>query len=146
LVFPGGDIDAFKSRRDKDLIVFSGRSGFARLAREAGVPIVPIVTAGAGDTLYVFNDGQHLAKALYLDRLLRLKALPISLTFPWGLNIGLAGFLPYLPLRVQLRTKVLPAMRPRADESDPDFARRVERDMQSALTWQVVTRQRVTRK
>jgi 1-acyl-sn-glycerol-3-phosphate acyltransferase len=107
LVFPGGDIDAFKARKDKDRIVFSGRSGFARLAHEAGVPIRPIVIAGAGDTVYVLSDGQKLAKALRLDKAFRLKALPISLAFPWGLNIGLAGFLPYVGARKQLRGRVL---------------------------------------
>ena len=45
-VFPGGDIDAAKSWDDRNDIKFGGRSGFARLAIDAGVPIVPIVTAG----------------------------------------------------------------------------------------------------
>jgi 1-acyl-sn-glycerol-3-phosphate acyltransferase len=48
LVFPGGDLDAFKSWEDRNRIVFGGRTGFARLAMEHGVPSVPIVTAGAG--------------------------------------------------------------------------------------------------
>jgi len=133
LVFPGGDIEAFKAHKDKDRIIFSGRTGFARLAIEAGVPIVPIVTAGAGDTLYVLSDGQELARTLKLDRLLRLKALPVSVTIPWGVNIGIAGFLPYLPVPVQLRTAVLPSVTPSTDESAPDFARRVEAAMQAAL-------------
>lgn len=133
LVFPGGDLDAFKARKDKDRIVFQGRRGFARLAIDAGVPIVPIVTAGAGDTLLVLSDGQGLARLLWLDRLLRLKALPVSLTFPWGLNVGIAGFAPYLPLPVQLRTHVLPRMTPLAGEEAAQFAHRVEEAMQAAL-------------
>ena len=52
LVFPGGDLDGFKSHEDKDRIVFSGRTGFARLAQTHDVPIIPIVTAGAGDTVW----------------------------------------------------------------------------------------------
>ncbi|MCW2650080.1 MAG: glycerol acyltransferase [Mycobacterium sp.] len=47
LVLPGGDLDAAKSWKDRNRIVFSGRSGFARLAIEHKVSIVPIVTAGA---------------------------------------------------------------------------------------------------
>jgi len=133
LVLPGGDLDAFKAHRDKDKIVFGGRSGFARLALDAGVPIVPIVTAGAGDSLLVLSDGQKLAKALKLDRLLRLKALPVSLSFPWGLNVGLVGLLPYIPLPSKLRPRVLPAMRPEPEETAESFAARVEAAMQDAL-------------
>jgi 1-acyl-sn-glycerol-3-phosphate acyltransferase len=134
LVLPGGDLDAFKSHKDRDQIMFGGRSGFARLAMEAGVPIVPIVTAGAGNSLLVLSDGQKLAKGLRLDRLLRLKALPISVSIPWGLNIGLVGLLPYIPLPTKLRTQVLPRMRQEADETPAAFAHRVEQAMQTALT------------
>lgn len=133
LVLPGGDVDAFKARPDRNRIVFGGRSGFARLAMEAGVPIVPVVTSGAGDTLLVLNDGQKLAKLLRLDTTARLKTLPISLSFPWGLNFGLVGLLPYLPLPRKMRTRVLPPMRPEIDESPEQFAARVATVMQEAL-------------
>lgn len=133
LVFPGGDLDAFKPHGQRNRIVFGGRHGYARLALEAGVPIVPIVTAGAGDTLFVLSDGQRLAKALRLDRLLRLKAVPVSISVPWALNVGLVGFAPYVPLPVQLRTEVLSPMTAHPDESAGQFAGRVERAMTSAL-------------
>lgn len=133
LVFPGGDLDAFKSHRDKDRIVFGGRVGFARMAIEQDVPVMPVVTAGAGDTLLVLSDGQAIARRLRLDRLLRLKALPVSVAFPWGLNLGVAGFLPYLPVRVTLRTRALPALKAEPDEQPPAFAARIERAMQDAL-------------
>lgn len=133
LVLPGGDLDAFKAHRDRDKIVFGGRSGFARLAMEAGVPIVPVVTYGAGNSLLVLSDGQRLAKALGLDKLLRLKALPVSLSFPWGLNVGLVGLLPYAPLPTKLRTRVLAPMRPEPDETPQAFADRVQQAMQAAL-------------
>ncbi|GAA1538033.1 1-acyl-sn-glycerol-3-phosphate acyltransferase [Nocardioides humi] len=133
LVFPGGDLDAFKARKDKDRIVFGGRSGFARMAIEQDVPIVPLVTAGAGDTLLVLDDGQGLARRLKLDQLLRLKALPVSVTFPWGLNVGLAGFLPYLGIPVQLRTRVLPASTAYDGEDARAFASRIETVMQATL-------------
>jgi len=114
--------------------MFGGRSGFARLAMEAGVPIVPIVTAGAGNSLLVLSDGQKLAKGLRLDRLVRLKALPVSVSIPWGLNVGLVGLLPYIPLPTKLRTRVLPRMWQEADETREAFAHRVEQAMQTALT------------
>ncbi|WP_440713630.1 1-acyl-sn-glycerol-3-phosphate acyltransferase [Gordonia sp. FQ] len=134
LVFPGGDLDAFKARSDENKIVFGGRAGFASLAHEADVPIRPIVTAGAGRTLFVLSDGAKLARALRLDQALRLKALPVSLSIPWGLNIGLVGLLPYLPLPARLATEVLPPVFPMSDESAAQLAEHVRDQMQNSLT------------
>jgi 1-acyl-sn-glycerol-3-phosphate acyltransferase len=140
LVLPGGDLDAGKPWGKRNQIVFGGRDGFARLAMEADVPIVPIVTAGAGESLIVFSDGQRLAKALRADRHLRTKALPVSLSIPWGLNVGLVGLAPYFPLPTKLVTRVLPAMRADAGESSTDYAERVALRMQRALTGMTKTR------
>lgn len=134
MVFPGGDIDAGKSFFHRNEIVFGGRSGFARLAIEQKVPIVPIVTAGAGESLFVLSDGKPLAKALRLDKLLRVKALPVSVSLPWGVNIGVVGMAPYLPLPTKLHTTVLPAMKARRGEDATAFAERVHTAMQDALT------------
>lgn len=133
LVFPGGDLDGFKTRADKDQIVFSGRHGFARLAQEHDVSIIPIVTSGAGNTVWVLDDGQGIARALHLDRLLRLKGLPVSVAAPWGLNVGVAGFLPYLPFPARLHTTVLPALTSQPGESADDLATRVITTMQATL-------------
>ena len=132
LVFPGGDVDAGKSWRDRNKIIFHG-TGFARLAQEHRVPIVPVVTAGAGESLIVLSDGQSAARALGLPKLLRLKALPLSLSIPWGLNIGMVGLLPYLPLPAKLVTAVMPEMITDADESPEDLAQRVRETMQARL-------------
>lgn len=134
LVFPGGDLDAAKSWEDRNRIVFGGRSGFARLAMENKVPVVPIVTAGAGESLFVISSGERLARATKLDKLLRLKAAPISVSLPWGLNIGAVGLLPYLPLPAKLVTRVLPAMAADDGEEVTDYAARIEIAMQRALT------------
>jgi 1-acyl-sn-glycerol-3-phosphate acyltransferase len=142
VVLPGGDLDAFKSFADRNRIVFGGRTGFARLAVEAGVDIVPIVTAGAGESAYVISDGQGLARALRLDKVLRAKAIPISLSLPWGLSVGGAGVLPYLPLPTKLTTAVLPPMRADDGESSADFAARVEAAMQESLTTMAAARRR----
>ena len=133
-VYPGGDIDAAKSWEDRNRIMFGGRTGFARLAIDNGVPIVPIVTAGAGESLFVISSGERLARATRLDKLLRLKSAPISVSLPWGLNIGAVGLLPYLPLPSKLQTRVLPAMPAAPGEEPEDYAARVESAMQTALT------------
>jgi len=133
-VFPGGDVDAAKAWDERNHIKFGGRSGFARLAIDAGVPIVPIVTAGAGESLFVISSGERLARAVRLDKLLRVKSAPVSISLPWGLSIGAVGMLPYLPLPTKLATRVLPAMPPTDGEDAADFAVRVETVMQDALT------------
>jgi 1-acyl-sn-glycerol-3-phosphate acyltransferase len=134
LVLPGGDVDGFKSFGDRNRILFDGRRGFARLAQEAGVPIVPIVTAGAGESLLVLSDGARLARALRLDTTLRMKRLPVSVSLPWGLNVGGVGLLPYLPLPTKLHTEVLDPMIQHDDESAGEFGNRVETAMQDSLT------------
>ncbi|CAM3987016.1 1-acyl-sn-glycerol-3-phosphate acyltransferase [Smaragdicoccus niigatensis] len=132
-VFPGGDVEASKAWRDRNRILFGGRTGYARLAIDNGVPIVPVVTAGAGDSLFVLTDGQDLAKALDLPRRLRLKALPLTVSIPWGVSIGVPALLPYVPLPVQIRTAVLPAMYAEEGETPESFAARIEHAMQARM-------------
>ena len=134
VVFPGGDLDAAKKFTDRNHIVFGGRSGFAKLAMEQHVPIVLIVTAGAGESLLVLSEGERLARALRLDKLLRVKALPTSISLPWGLNVGAVGMLPYLPLPTKLHTRVLPATNALPGEDAAAFAERIHTVMQDALT------------
>ena len=93
-----------------------------------------MITAGAGESLLVLSDGKSLAKKLKLDKLLRIKALPVSLSFPWGLSVGAVGQLPYLPLPTKLRTTVLPAMKPKKGEDAEGFAERVHAAMQESMT------------
>lgn len=104
------------------------------------MPIVPIVTAGAGESLFVISSGERLARATRIDKLLRLKAAPISVSLPWGINVGAVGLLPYLPLPSKIVTRVLPAQVAGDGEDATDFAARVETAMQRALTEMTVNR------
>jgi len=133
VVLPGGDLDAAKAWEDRNRIVFGGRAGFARLALEFDVPVVPIVTAGAGESLFVLSSGERLARALRLDKILRVKALPLSVSLPWGVNLGAVGMLPYLPLPTKLRTRVLAPMTPEPGEDADAYAARIQATMQDAL-------------
>jgi len=140
LVYPGGDYDSFRPYRDRDRIVFGGRTGYIRLALRAGVPIVPIVAAGAQETLLILDDGRWLARALRVDKLLRLKVWPITLCLPWGLVIG--PWLLFLPWPSRVLIEALPPIQfERTGEqaaADPDYVRacadEVEGAMQAALT------------
>lgn len=108
LVYPGSDIDTFRPFRDRNKVVLAGRKGFLRLALRAGVPIVPVVTAGTHEQLIVLRRGDQLARRLHAHRWARTEVLPIVLSLPWGLT---TGFLPYLPLPAQTTVSFLPAMR-----------------------------------
>ena len=85
---------------------FGGRKGFIRLALSKNVPIVPVVAIGGQETALFLSRGEWLARLLRLDKLFRLKVLPISLAFPWGLNIG--DMLGHFPLPSKISIQVLP--------------------------------------
>ena len=85
------------------------------------MPIVPVVTIGGQETALFLSRGGWLARALGLDRLFRLKVLPISIAPPWGLNIG--DFLGHIPLPAKITIEVLPPIDLReqfGDEPDLD--------------------------
>ena len=99
LVYPGSDFDAFRAYRDRNRVIFGPRRGYIRLALRERVPIVPVVSAGAHEVLYIADDGQWLARGLRLDRLVRAKAWPIAFSIPLGLTIGPPPFFVPWPTR-----------------------------------------------
>jgi 1-acyl-sn-glycerol-3-phosphate acyltransferase len=102
-VYPGGDLDACRSVRDRNRIVFAGRTGYAELACEAGVPIVPVVSIGGHETLLVLDSGARFAERFEFMRRRRLTTFPITVSVPWGLWIGpTPGYIP-LPSRIVVR-------------------------------------------
>lgn len=131
LVYPGGDLEAYRHARQRDEIVLGQRTGFIRVAQQAGVPIVPIVAHGAHRSAYIFDDGAWIARALNLQRWARLERFPLALALPWGLAVG--PWMPYLPLPFKVRLRVLPPITVAPGE-DPSQAReRVRGSMQRAL-------------
>lgn len=105
LVFPGGDIDACKPTSAQYTIRFGRRRGFLRLAIREQVPIVPVVSAGAHQSLYIVTDGRRIAERLRLPQLARSNVAPIGLALPWGLIVGIP--LPHLPPPVKVHTRIL---------------------------------------
>ena len=103
IVMPGGDRDVWRPWKDRYKVNFAGRTGYARIALKAGVPITPVANAGAQSTFMVLTDGAPIARALRLPQLARAEIFPISLSFPWGLTIGP---LPHLPPPTTLRYKI----------------------------------------
>lgn len=88
LVYPGGDRETHRPSWQSGKIDFAGRNGFVQLALEADVPVVPVVALGGQETALFLTRGECLAEVLQLDRLFRLKVLPISIAIPWGFNVG----------------------------------------------------------
>src|SRR5919202_666410 len=135
LVYPGGDYEVFRPSWETAKVDFGGRKGWIRQALAKDVPVVPIVSLGGQETALFISRGDRLARMLRLDKVFRLKALPISLAPPWGLNIG--DMLGHLPLPAKIRIRVLNAINLREEfgpEPDVDevYDRVLER-MQAAL-------------
>lgn len=106
LVYPGGDHEVHRPSRQRNRIDFDHRQGFIRLALDRRVPIVPVVSIGGQETALFLTRGERLARLLALDRVARLKVLPVSLALPWGLNVG--DMLGHLPLPAKITIEVLP--------------------------------------
>jgi 1-acyl-sn-glycerol-3-phosphate acyltransferase len=105
LVYPGGDYEVHRPSWESAKVDFGGRKGFIRLALRHDVPIVPVVSIGGQETALFLSRGEWLARLLRLDRLFRLKVLPISIALPWGLNVG--DMLGHVPLPAKITIEVL---------------------------------------
>ena len=104
LVYPGGDYEVYRPSWQRHVVDFGGRKGFVRLARETGVPIIPVASVGGQETALFLGRGQGLARLLMLDKILRLKSLPISVALPWGLNV--TDWLGHIPLPAKIVIEV----------------------------------------
>jgi 1-acyl-sn-glycerol-3-phosphate acyltransferase len=104
LVYPGGDYEVYRPSWQRHVVDLGGREGFVRLARETAVPIVPVASVGGQETALFLGRGQGLARLLMLDKLFRLKSLPISVALPWGLNV--TDWLGHIPLPAKITIEV----------------------------------------
>ena len=90
---------------ESNRIDFAGRKGFIRLALDAGVPIVPVVSVGGQETALFLSHGERLARLLRLDKLSSAEGPADLLALPWGINVG--DFLGHLPLPAKITVQVL---------------------------------------
>src|SRR3954447_8191408 len=120
LVYPGGDYEVHRPSWESAKVDFGRRKGWIRLALQKGVPIVPVVSLGGQETALFLSRGEWLAKLLRIDKMFRLKVLPISIAPPWGLNIG--DMLGHLPMPAKIRVRVLDPVHVREEFGDePDL-------------------------
>jgi 1-acyl-sn-glycerol-3-phosphate acyltransferase len=121
VVWPGGEVDAMRSWRKRDVATLGGRTGFVRQAIRSGVPILPVATVGGHDTVFVLSEGKWLANAL--DKVTGLKTtlrganLPIIAGFPFPLAVEILPA--HVPLPAKIRTELLD---PIEVDDDPERA------------------------
>ncbi|NBD16058.1 MAG: glycerol acyltransferase [Cyanobacteria bacterium] len=108
LVYPGGGKDVFRPYWERDQIKFFDQQGFIKLALQEKVPIVPVVSWGAHETLFVLADIYEPMKAFLetfdLPWLFNLdpEVFPIYLGLPWGVAFGPLINIP-LPAKIRVR-------------------------------------------
>jgi 1-acyl-sn-glycerol-3-phosphate acyltransferase len=136
LVYPGGDEDSFRSSWATGEVNFAGRTGFVKLALERDVPIVPVVALGGQETALFLGRGKRLARGLQLNRLARLKVLPVVLGPPFGITV--LDFPGRIPLPSKITIRIMPPIDLRKELGpDPDIEegyRLVTSRMQRTLT------------
>jgi len=106
-VYPGGDRENAKPFSERNKIEFYNHLGYIKSALKAGVPILPIVGIGGGETLFVLSSGEKIAKKAGLTKLFNLHTWPIYWSFPFGWHVGHFPFLS-LPLPSQVTLSILP--------------------------------------
>jgi 1-acyl-sn-glycerol-3-phosphate acyltransferase len=131
LVYPGGDYEVHRPTWESAQVDFGGRRGFIRLAQSKGVPLVPVVAIGGQETALFLSRGEGLARLLGLDRMFRLKVLPVSLALPWGVNVG--DMLGHIPLPAKITMQVLEPIDVSGMDVDEAYDL-VLGEMQTALT------------
>lgn len=153
VVFPGGDHEAFRPIWQARRVDFGGRKGFLRIAKQHGIPVVPLAISGSHVTVPIVWRSELLARLLVWPRLAGVKRVPVTLlglvacglsafygSALGGLWLGaLAGWLSWtlvpspwiawVPSRIRMR--LLPAIEV-GDDLDVAYAR-VTGELQRAV-------------
>jgi 1-acyl-sn-glycerol-3-phosphate acyltransferase len=130
LVYPGGELDAFRTFRERNRVIFGPRKGFVRVAARAKVPIVPVVAHGAHSSGVILDDGAWISRLLKLQERHRVARMPIALALPWGVGVGP---LPYLPLPFPIQLRILPPVVVSEEDDGEKVRDEVVARMQTAL-------------
>lgn len=101
--YPGGDYDVFRPWPQRNRIDFGERLGFVRLALRTQVPVIPAVSVGAHETVVVLSRGESIAKLLRIDRMFRIKVMPLVFGPPFGV---VPGGIPTWPLPAKITVEL----------------------------------------
>jgi 1-acyl-sn-glycerol-3-phosphate acyltransferase len=143
LIYPGGPQDVFRPHCLRHKICLENNQAFIKLALEYEVPIVPLISQGAHDTLIVLADFYPVVKTLHEWGMPWLmgadpKVFPLYLGLPWGLALGPLPNLPIpIPIHTQVCAPIVFERYGRAAARDRAYVaacyQRVESQMQAAL-------------
>jgi 1-acyl-sn-glycerol-3-phosphate acyltransferase len=117
-ILPGGDTEALRPFPQRNRVDFRGHTFFVELALRHGVPVVPVVNVGGHEVYFTVFSSRRLALWSGIERLTRVKTVPLTVGLPWGVWLG--GFLPYLPLPAKISYQV---GEPFLFSHDPELAR-----------------------
>lgn len=100
LVYPGGAQDIFRPFSQRDQIHLGDRKGFVKIALQRHLPIIPVVSWGAHDTLLVLADIYPLVQQLHdwgMPWFLGIdpEVFPVYLGLPWGIAFGPVPNIPW---------------------------------------------------
>jgi 1-acyl-sn-glycerol-3-phosphate acyltransferase len=109
-VFPEGLKGVGKMFRERYRLARFGRGGFVRLARQAGVPLLPVAIVGAEEIHPVIGKITRFAEPLGIPY------IPITPTFPWLGPLGL------LPVPTKWTIQIGPAIAPPAPNDEAGTA------------------------
>ena len=101
VVYPGGNYEAFRTYKERNIVDFGGKKGFIKIALEENVPIVPVANVGGHETFFVLSSGHKLAEKIGVKKYLRSESFPIFLGLPWGIGLGPIFHLP-LPTKLRI--------------------------------------------
>jgi len=101
--YPGGDYEVFRPWRERNSIEFAGRLGVVRLALRTQVPVIPAVSVGAHETVIVLARGERVARLLGIDRVFRVKVMPLVFGPPFGV---VPGGIPTWPLPAKITVEL----------------------------------------
>ena len=121
LVYPGGDWEACRPWTHRNRVDLHGRKGFVRLALRTRVPVAPVAAHGAHHSIVVLTRGEHIARALGLNRV-HVHVMPFLAGIPFGVA---PVVLPPLPLPTKVTVDFLPSLD--WSEDGPDAADDPER-------------------
>ena len=102
LICPGGDLDVWRPWDQRNQVCFGGRTGYAKLALEQGIPVTPVANVGPHETFVVLTNGHRLAERVGLQKLTRASIWPVHLSLPWVIGVGPVPHVPW-PVRLQYR-------------------------------------------
>lgn len=137
LVYPGGVREVLGGRFGRESIDWSGRRGFARVAIDAGVPVIPVVGVGVNNGFVFVSNGRLLGRLLF-GWILRLgpdyahyrNPLAVGL-LPVPLPLSLAVSMPW-PCRVTYFVGE-PLYPPSAQGSPDELAARFGDEVEAAM-------------